>query len=140
VSDEVRGDATINRLVTEAREKAARYEEMRTEVEQVSVTESSPDELVTVTVDSGGVVTDLRITDKVAEHSGTEVAAAVLATMRRAQAKIADRVTQVVRDLVGDDEALLDKVSTSYHSRFPDPEPEESLDPDELEIGRMEDE
>jgi hypothetical protein len=45
-----------------------------------------------------------------------------------------------VQDLVGDDEALLDKVSTSYHNRFPEPEPEEPLDPDELEIGRMEDE
>jgi DNA-binding protein YbaB len=135
---EPRGDAIVDKWVADARAKAERYQEMRTEVEQVSVTESSGDGLVTVTVDAGGVVSDLRITDRVADHTGAEVAATVLSTMRRAQSKIGEQVSQIVQDTVGDDEAMLNKVVTSYHDRFPEPEPEdESLPDDELRIGEV---
>lgn len=136
------GDPVLDQMVAEAKAKAARYQEMRAGVEQVSVTESSSDGLVTVTVDASGVVTDLRLTDRIAEHSGDQVAAMMLATMRRAQSRLGERVTRIVQDTVGEDQAVLDKVTSSYHSRFPEPEPEEEprASVEELSIGTVEDE
>lgn len=139
------GDPVLDQLVADAKAKAARYQEMRAGVEQVSVTESSQDGLVTLTVDAGGVITDLRLTDRIAEHSGAQVAAIMLATMRRAQSRIGERVSQIVQDTVGEDQAVLDKVTSSYHSRFPEPEPEPDADGprpsvEEMSIGTVEDE
>jgi DNA-binding protein YbaB len=139
------GDPVLDQLVAEAKAKAARYQEMRAGVEQVTVTESSSDGLVTVTVDAGGVVTDLRLTDRIAEHSGAQVAAIMLATMRRAQARLGERVARIVQDTVGDDQAVLDKVTSSYHSRFPAPAPEEEPGGprppvEEMSIGTVEEE
>src|SRR5262249_8510857 len=80
--------ARIDQLTAAARVKAERYGVMRALAGQVSVSESSKDGVVTVTVDSAGNLTDLRITDKVRELSGAEVAAAVLFTLRTAQSRL----------------------------------------------------
>jgi DNA-binding protein YbaB len=139
------GDPVLDQMVADAKAKAARYQEMRAGVEQVTVTESSSDGLVTVTVDASGVVTDLRLTDRIVEHSGAQVASITLATMRRAQSRLGERVTRIVQDTVGEDQAVLDKVTSSYHSRFPEPEPEEVPEGgrpavEEMSIGTVEEE
>lgn len=116
--------ARLDRWVADAKAKAQRYQAMSTAAQQVAVHESSADGLVRVTVDSAGNVTDLRLTDKVREMSGDQVAAAVLGTMRRAQAKLADRLGEVMAETIGEDKGTTDTIVGRYRSKFPEPEPE----------------
>jgi DNA-binding protein YbaB len=119
----------LDRWAAEVAAKSVRYQRMQREVADVTVTASSPDGLVTVTVNAAGVLTDLRFTDRAAELAGSRLAALVLATMRRAQARITDRVAEVLRSTVGDDAVAVDAVVSSYRNRFPEPEPVPSSRP-----------
>ncbi|MFF1607764.1 YbaB/EbfC family nucleoid-associated protein [Amycolatopsis sp. NPDC058278] len=117
--------AQVDRWVAQAKEKAQRYQAMQAAVGQVSVTESGRDGMVTVTVDSAGNVTDLQITDRVRELSGTQVATAVLTTLRRAQSRLPDRLAEVMAGTIGDDQQTVDTIVGNYRAKFPEPEPEE---------------
>ncbi|GAB3378208.1 YbaB/EbfC family nucleoid-associated protein [Amycolatopsis echigonensis] len=121
------GDAAarVDQMVAQAKQKAQRYQAMQAAVGQVAVTETGKDGLVTVTVDSAGNVTDLRITDQVRELSGAQVAAAVLTTLRRAQSRLPDRLGEVMAETIGDDRQTVDTIVGNYRAKFPEPEPEE---------------
>jgi DNA-binding protein YbaB len=131
-------NARLDQWVADAKAKAQRYQEMQAEVSRVSATESSPDGVVAVTVDANGALTDLRITDRVRELSGAQVAAAVLATIKRAQSRLPDRVAEVMQSTVGDDQAAVDIVLANYRGRFPEAEePEQPRGSDEYRLGRL---
>lgn len=138
------GDATarLDRWVAQAQAKAQRYQAMQAAVGQVSVTESSKDGLVTVTVDSAGNVTDLRITDRVKEMSGSQVSSAVLSTLRRAQSRLPERLGEVMAATIGDDQQTMDTIVGNYRSKFPEPEPDEPKPaPEKVQwIGAIDDE
>src|SRR3954453_15770636 len=112
------GGAGIDQWVADAKAKAERYQEMRAQAQQVSATESSKDGLVTVTVDSSGNVSDLRIPDRSRELSGAEVAAAVLGTMRRAQAKLPEQLAAVMAETIGEDTRTVDTIVGNYRAKF----------------------
>jgi len=120
--------ARIDQMTAAAKAKAERYGAMRALAGQVSVSESSKDGVVTVTVDSAGNLTDLRITDRVREMSGAEVAAAVLFTLRTAQSRLPDRLAAVMAETIGDDQQTADVIVNNYRAKFPEP-----ADPDEDE-------
>ncbi len=133
--------ARIDQLTAAAKAKAGRYLALQARAAEVSVTESSQDGLVTVTVDSAGNVTDLRITDKVKELSGERVAAAVLLTLRRAQARLPEKLAEVMAETIGDDQQTVDTIVGNYRAKFPEPEPEdEPEEPEARRIGDVEDE
>ncbi|GAB2965131.1 YbaB/EbfC family nucleoid-associated protein [Amycolatopsis acidiphila] len=125
------GDATarVDGWVAQAKAKAQRYQAMQAAVGQVSVTESSRDGLVTVTVDSAGNITALRITDQVRELSGAQVATAVLDIVRRAQSRLPERLGEVMAATIGDDKQTMDTIVGNYRAKFPEPEPEEPPQP-----------
>jgi DNA-binding protein YbaB len=131
--------ARIDRLTAEAKAKAERYRAMQAQVGQVSATESSQDGLVTVTVDSAGNVTDLRITDKVREMSGEQVASAVLRTLRRAQSRLPEKLAAVMAETIGDDEQTMNTIVSNYRSKFPEPEEPDEVLVDERRVGELED-
>ena len=112
-----------------ARRTMARLDELRARAETVSVTETSKDGGISVTVNSGGVLTDLVITDDAAQAPGARIAEQVLATMRRAQSRIADRMDEVLRETAADDPDLRERVLGVYHQRFPEPEPDKAAAP-----------
>ncbi|HEX8870777.1 MAG TPA: YbaB/EbfC family nucleoid-associated protein, partial [Lentzea sp.] len=105
------------------------YQEMRAQAGHVSVTESSKDGMVTVTIDSSGNVTDLRITDRVRELSGAEVAAEVLLTMRRAQSKLPEKLAEVMAATIGDDPGTAEVIVGNYRAKFPEPPSDEPVPP-----------
>ncbi|PRY32450.1 YbaB/EbfC family nucleoid-associated protein [Umezawaea tangerina] len=107
--------AGIDAWVAQAKAKAERYQEMRVLAQAVSVTETEGP--VTVTIDSGGNVTDLRIK----EHD--ELAKAVLLTMRRAQARLPEALAGVMAETIGDDKQTVDTIVGTYRARFPEPDP-----------------
>jgi DNA-binding protein YbaB len=134
----------LRRWAADVQAKAERYQTMQAQVAQVTVTESSRDDIVQVTVESSGQVTDLRISDRSQDMPGAELAALVLATMRRAQSKITDRVADVMERTVGDDPETVASVVRSYRQRFPEPEsePEPTVrnGAEEMRLGELVDE
>ncbi|MFD2415244.1 YbaB/EbfC family nucleoid-associated protein [Amycolatopsis pigmentata] len=134
--------ARLDRWAAEAKAKAQRYQAMRAQVGQVSVTESSKDGTVTVTVDSAGNVTDLRITDAVKEMSGSQAASAVLLTLRKAQSRLPEKLAEVMTDTIGDDPQTMNTIVGNYRAKFPEPEPDDGDEatPEQVRpIGRIED-
>ncbi|MGQ0838438.1 YbaB/EbfC family nucleoid-associated protein [Actinokineospora sp.] len=126
----------LRRWAADVEAKAQRYHRMQNEVAQVSVVESDRDEVVRVTVDATGAVTDLVISDRCYELSGgAELAALVLTTMRRAQSRITERVSEVMARTVGDDAQTVAAVVGSYRERFPEPDPEPVRGVEELSLG-----
>lgn len=124
--DGPRTELELERWAAGVAAKAERYQDMQRQVTAVTATETSRDGVVTVTVDSAGAVTDLRITDQVRNLPGAEVAQLVLTTMRRAQSRITPQVAEIMRETVGEDAQTVDAVVSNFSNRFPEPEPEQS--------------
>ena len=57
-----------------------------------TVTVSSPDEAVTVTIGPNGSLRDLKFSNRISEHSPTALAALVLKTVGRGQRAVAEKV------------------------------------------------
>jgi DNA-binding protein YbaB len=130
--------AALNRWVADAEAMAAKYQQLSAEVDRVSVAETTPDGLITVTVNSAGIVTDLRITERATGLPGPKIAAGVLWAMRRAQSRIAAQVAELMKTTVGDDTAMVNAVMDRYNSAFPaPPEPAAARPPvvDEVQLG-----
>ena len=74
---------------------------------------------VRVTVASSGNVTGLELDDRVQGYAGTDLAAAIMQVMRRAQAGLVDRIAAAVEDTVGTDSETGRAVLDSFRQRFP---------------------
>ncbi|MBM7770924.1 DNA-binding protein YbaB [Actinokineospora baliensis] len=133
----------LRRWSADVAARAERYQVMQAEVARVSVTETSREDLVSVTVDATGAVTDLVINDRAGELPGAELSALVLTTMRTAQSRITERVAEVMERTVGDDPQTVAAVVGSYRERFPEPEPDPGRPTastvDEMRLGRVDD-
>ncbi len=127
--------ARVEQWVADTRAKAERYQAMRERAGQVSVSASSPDDMVTATVDSAGNVTGLRITDEARNLSGERIAAAVLDTIRRAQATLPQRLAEVMEETIGSDRRTIDTIVGNYRAKFPDPEESIDAPPDDDDDG-----
>lgn len=113
--------AGVDAWVAQAKEKAERYQEMRVQAQHISVTgEEGP---VTVTIDSSGNVVDLRIKD----HD--DLASAVLLAMRKTQARLPEKLAEVMAETIGDDPQTIDTVVGNYRAKFPEPVTEETPPP-----------
>ena len=98
--------------------KAAQFQAMRTQVEQVRVTEASTDGAVRVTVDSTGALTDLALNEKIRDLSPPELATQVMTCLRRAQRQLAPRVHLAMQAAVGGEDDLVERVVSGYRERF----------------------
>lgn len=110
--------AGIDAWVAQSKEKAERYQEMRVRAQQISVTHTEGP--VTVTIDSSGNVVDLRV------KGHDDLAEAVLLTMRRTQAKLPEKLAEVMAETIGDDQQTVDTIVGNYRAKFPEPLPEEN--------------
>jgi DNA-binding protein YbaB len=99
--------------------KAERYQQVQEQVEQIRLTATSPDGAVRVTVGSNGVPTDLELSERTGSIPPAELSSLILATMRRAQSGIADRVEQIMQDTVGQDTSTIGSVVGEYRRQFP---------------------
>ncbi|MEU8211592.1 YbaB/EbfC family nucleoid-associated protein [Micromonospora sp. NPDC049044] len=116
-------------------ERAAQAQEMSRLVADLTASATSANGAVKVTVAASGVVTDLRLNDRVHGWAAERIAAEIMTTMRRAQARLADDVADVAARTVGEDSETGRAVVASYIERFPEP-PERS---DDDRIGRRQD-
>lgn len=99
--------SNIERMVDEwerdAAKKAARYENLRQEVERISITESAADGAVSVTIGHNGIPSDVRMTQAVSRMRPEEIAAAVMQAMTRAQSRYPAELARLMGETVGDD-------------------------------------
>lgn len=101
--------------------KAQRYQSLQVRMDATRVTESSDGNRVSVTVDSHGVPTDIQLSSATKGMDPSAVSAEVMATLRRAQARLRRVMTDLVHDMVGTD-AIGASVLSRYADRFPDEE------------------
>ncbi|ANZ34731.1 hypothetical protein BBK82_00190 [Lentzea guizhouensis] len=125
----------------QAEQKAERYQEMSAAVSAVSATESSPDGVVRVTVNASGAVSALELTDRIREQTGQAVAAQIMATIQKAQARLAGQVQAAMQATIAGEQSTIESVVSSYEQRFPEPVgPPAGEGPGFKRIGELEDE
>lgn len=123
--------ADIERMVDDwernAAEKAQRYQRMREQIGQLSITESVANGAVTVTVGPNGIPTGITMTDAVRSMKPDEIASSVLRAMQKAQSRYPARIQEIVAETVGEDDTSRHIVEAAERS-FPPP-PEEDEEP-----------
>lgn len=88
---------------------------------EVRVTQRSGDGAVSVTVDSGGNVTSLDLTDAALRKRPAELSAEILGLMRSAQAQIATRMREAMEPVLGGDTATMTAIVGGLQEKFPPP-------------------
>ena len=99
-------------------DRAERFHAMRANLEQVTVSESAAEGAVRVTVDASGQLTDLAFTDKIRDMAPSQVAAQVMAGLRRAQQQLAPLVRETMIAAIGPEHELVEQVLRGYRERF----------------------
>jgi DNA-binding protein YbaB len=103
--------AAAERRAEQARELSARVAALR-------AVARSADGLVEVTVSGDGMLTDLRLDDRIRSQSGARTSAQVLSMLRQAQAELAGKVADAAGTVMGDSETAR-AIIHSYQQRFP---------------------
>lgn len=85
-------------------QQARLLQQVRDRTADVSVTERSPDGVVTVTVDKDGLLTGLTFSDRASGMAPAALSGAVMACVHTARGKIGAHVERVVREAGVDDE------------------------------------
>jgi DNA-binding protein YbaB len=130
----------VEEWAAQVAQKAERYQAMQARVASITVTESSGDGAVRLTVGSSGVMTDLELSDRATQQPARQLAAQIMETMRRAQGRLSGQVAEVMEASVGDDQETVAAVVSSYQQRFPE-QPEDdapSVGSQQMRIGDVE--
>lgn len=129
----------LNAMVQDAERRSERFSAVRQQIESSTIDEESPDGAVRVSVRASGALAGLQLSDRVRQLAPSQIASLVMATVGRAQGKIAQRVRQIAEDNgVGADPATATMVAR-FTDEFPESEPEESpKGSGELNVGRIE--
>lgn len=105
--------------------------ELSQRMREVSATAQSAGGEAVVVVDHSGGMTGLTLSGQAMRLSADELAETILATSRRAQAKLAERMAELVTGIYGSDSATATFISGTYAEQFPTPP-----DDDERQAGR----
>lgn len=107
-------------------ENARKYQALNERISQLSITESSGDGTVRVTVSASGLLTELQLKDKWNPVPAAEVAAQIMDCVRRAQARIPELLRQAMFDTIGPDDPSAHLLLDDARRRFPEPPPPET--------------
>jgi YbaB/EbfC DNA-binding family protein len=100
-------------------QQARLLQQVRDRTADVSVTERSPDGVVTVTVDNDGLLTGLTFSDRAQGMRPAALSAAVMACVHTARGKIGAHIERIVRDTGVDDETATHFIA-DYRSHHPE--------------------
>jgi hypothetical protein len=93
------------------------YQAMADRVSRLSISESSPDGAITVTVSANGVLTGLSFTPE------PELADEIMECVRRAQARIPNLLREAIFDTIGGQDPATHLLLDEARRRFPSPDP-----------------
>jgi hypothetical protein len=102
--------------------------ELSRRLEENSASAESRDGEATVTVNSSGGMTGLRISERGMRLPATELASIILDTNRRAQARMARQMVEVVTRLYGAGSETASFIGGVYTGQFPQPPDGEERD------------
>lgn len=105
-------------------ENARRYGELNERLSRASITETSRDGMVRVTVSADGSLTDLALAERRQSPPMAELAEQIMTCVRRARARIPDLVGRTMAETVGTGDEAADLILADAHKRFPAPPPE----------------
>jgi DNA-binding protein YbaB len=103
--------------------RAAQAKELSRRLGGLTVSASSDDAAVTVTVASSGALTDLRLLEKVKDQPAERIAAQILAVARSAQAELSRQVAAAIESTVGANSPTGKAVLASYARQTPPARP-----------------
>ncbi|GAA4562699.1 hypothetical protein GCM10023176_04990 [Micromonospora coerulea] len=106
-------------------ERAERAKSLSARVQALTGTATSADRAVTVTVDATGGLLDLRLDERVRQHSAPHTARLILETARAARAELLRQVTEATASTLDRDDPTGQAIVESYRSR-PRPDPGEA--------------
>ncbi|MEV0250671.1 YbaB/EbfC family nucleoid-associated protein [Nocardia sp. NPDC050712] len=113
------------RYAAEMERRAERFEELQGRMAALTATGASGSGRVTVTVDSNGVPSSIKLSGSARGADPSALAAEIMSTMRGAQARLRTEVANAVHNSVGDDPVGA-AIIQNFTQRFPDevkPEP-----------------
>jgi DNA-binding protein YbaB len=124
--------AGVNAWAQGLAEKAQRYQATQQRTEELRLTSSNSDGSVKVTVRADGSITRLQLAGSARTMPLEELSDQILTTMRRAQSQIADRVSDIMDEEIGEqDPQTRTLMVDNLRSRFPDPDADDEEDDDE---------
>jgi hypothetical protein len=109
----------LDSWVGQVNAQAQRSVELSRRVATLTGSAQGRDGAIRVTVGSAGQVERLELDDRVHEVSGPRLAQEIMLVIRRAQAVLAGRVAEQVRETVGADTETGRAVLNSFETRFP---------------------
>ncbi|MFI7214285.1 YbaB/EbfC family nucleoid-associated protein [Micromonospora maritima] len=124
-ADEAALDAATRRLdewESSLADRAARARDLSTRTRALTGTARSADDLVEVTVDPSGALTDLRLDERTRQHSAAHTARQILATTRAARVDLLRQLTEATTQALGDDDPAARAIVESHRRRL-DPDP-----------------
>ncbi|RZQ63542.1 YbaB/EbfC family nucleoid-associated protein [Amycolatopsis suaedae] len=117
----------------QVQEAATRYQAMAARMEGQVVTERSRDNLIEVTVNSKGLVTNIAIAEAASGKRMAEVSSQIMRLIQKAQSRIPELLQQAMAETVGTADNTANSVIAQAQSTFPAPPPEEDPTPPEPE-------
>ena len=100
---------------------------MSTAMQDLRVTASDDNGLAEVTVDSAGLLLDLKLSQKVQRVAPEVTAQAILATIRKARTQAADRAREIISDTLGTESEAARGIAERVSQRLrPDDDPAQS--------------
>ncbi|SCG55472.1 hypothetical protein [Micromonospora halophytica] len=99
-------------------ERAARSKALSAQVQALTGSARSPDRTVEVTVDSAGMLVDLRLDERTRQHSAAHTARQILATTRAAHVDLLRQVTEATTRTLGVGDPTAVALVESYRRRL----------------------
>lgn len=115
-------EGRIDRWAAQARETAARYQNLTTAMNAITGRATGANGAITVEVNHAGIPTRLDLTDDIRTMRGGYLAGQIMTTIARAQSTLGDKITELMREHVPGDEASITSITDAYARQFPDPE------------------
>jgi len=124
-ADEAALDAAARRLdewESSLTDRAARARDLSARTQALTGTARSADGLVEVTVDASGLLTGLRLDERVRQHSAAHTARQILAVTGDARTDLLRRLTEATTETLGAEDPAARAIIESHQRRLaPDP-------------------
>ena len=136
--DDVGGsERMLSQWETGIQEKAARYQAMADRVQGLTITETSRDGTIRLTIASNGILSSVDIAESARDKRMAEVSAEIMRCLQRAQSRIPELLQQVMAETIGTQDETANVLFAEARKNFP-PAPAEDVPPpvtEELRFG-----
>ncbi|HEY8534317.1 MAG TPA: YbaB/EbfC family nucleoid-associated protein [Micromonospora sp.] len=102
-------------------EQAARAQALSHRIATLTATATSPDGLVTVTVDSAGGLRELRLDEAIRRRPAQDIAAQILSVTQLAMRRLVEQVSHATEETLGRDTPAGRAIIESYEKRLRPP-------------------